>query len=341
MGLLVRELGEFGLIERLQAIVWRSDARLLVNIGDDAAVVRYDRPVVMTTDALVEGIHFRDDLIDPVSLGYKSLVASLSDIAAMGGRPLHTLVALALPFEERVERIEAIYRGLAEACTQYDVSIVGGDVVSTAGPLVITVTVTGELLGAKPLLRSGAQVGDVVFVTGDVGGAAAYLHLKTSSEALRVSESDEWLLQQRHQRPVPQITAGSILAQYEGCTSANDVSDGLSSELHEIAAASGVQLLIDSERLPTLPAVRHYARLARVNPLDFALFGGEDYQLVGTLDRMAVGTFLPLMQAQGVRVSLIGQVKRGNAGVYLQTPTGIHQLPKKGYDHFAARDERT
>ncbi len=339
MGLLVRELGEFGLIERLRAIVDRVDARSIVNIGDDAAVVRYDRPVVMTTDALVEGVHFRDDLIDMVSVGYKSLVASLSDVAAMGGQPLHAMVALALPFSEQVERLEAIYEGLADACRQYDVAVVGGDVVSTSGPLVVTVSVTGELLGEHPLLRSGAKVGDLVFVTGDVGGSAAYLHLRNQASSLLLSENDVWILQQKHIRPVPQLMAGRIFAQNAGCTSLNDVSDGLSSELHEIASASGVRLMIEADRIPTLPSVRHYARLAGVDALDFALYGGEDYQLVGTIDRTSAGIFLPLMQAYGVRISLIGQVKRGESGVYLQTNSGLKEIKKKGYDHFVVRDE--
>ncbi|MCI0183710.1 MAG: thiamine-phosphate kinase [Acidibacillus sp.] len=334
MGLFIRELGEFGLIERLSAIVARTDPRVLVNIGDDAAVVRYDRPVVMTTDALVDGVHFRDDLIDPTSVGYKSLVASLSDIAAMGGKPLHAMVALAVPFTEQVERIEAIYRGLDEACAEFGVTIVGGDVVSTSGPLVITVSVTGELVGERPLLRSGAQVGDVIFVTGDVGGSAAYLHSKNQSDGLHIGESDEWILQKRHQRPVPQLMAGHICAQNPGCTSANDVSDGLSSELHEIALASGVRMMIDADRIPTLPALRHYARVVSVDPLQFALYGGEDYQIVGTMNRVKAGSFLSLMQAHGIRISLIGQVKSGEPNVYLNTRSGIEEVPKKGYDHF-------
>lgn len=334
--MLVREIGEFGLIRRLTDLILRPDPRVIVGIGDDAAVVSYDGSIVLTTDTLVEGVHFRDDWIDRVSLGYKALTASLSDVAAMGGRPMHALVSLALPATEQVEQIESIYRGMAEASDEFAVTVVGGDVVSTGGPLVITVTVTGVLMGAQPLRRSGAKPGDLVFVTGDVGGAAAYVHLMQSNHPVALTPADQWQLQQRHTRPKPQIRAAEALVQCRGCTSLNDVSDGLSSELMDIAVASGVHLDIDGERVPILPAVRRYARLAQKNPFDFALHGGEDYQLVGTVTSLASGMLLPLMEAYGVRITLIGRVVDDEQGVDLLSGGGRETLLPRGYDHFAA-----
>lgn len=332
--MLVREIGEFGLIRRLRDLVSRSDPSVTVGIGDDAAVVSYDGPIVMTTDTFVDGVHFRDDWIDRVSLGYKALAASLSDVAAMGGRPGHVLVSLAIPKEERVEQIESIYRGMAEASDEFAVSVVGGDIVSTGGPLVITVTVTGVLVGAKPLCRSGAKPGDLVFVTGDVGGSAAYVHLMQTGCSVALAPVDRWQLQQRHTRPKPQIGAAEALVRCQGCTSLNDISDGLSSELADISEASRVHLDIDSERVPILPAVRRFARLAEQKPLDFAFYGGEDYQLVGTVTPLAAGTLLPLMEAYGVRLTLIGRVVDGEQGVDLLSDNGRQALLPRGYDHF-------
>lgn len=330
----VRDIGEFGLIDRLRAIVSRPDESVWISMGDDAAVVQYGRPVVLTTDALVEGVHFREDWIDYVSLGYKSMAASISDVAAMGARPLHALITLAIREDAEVEPLIDLYRGIAEAGETFCVSVVGGDVVRTTGPLLISVTMTGELMGERPLLRSGAQIGDVIFVTGDIGGAGAYVHAMSHTSVGCLAADDWAVLQLRHRRPVPQVAAADLLSTVISCSSLNDISDGLASELHEIASASHVHLAVFEERLPTPPSVRHYARLCGVPASDFALYGGEDYQLVGTVARVEAGRFLASMQARGIRVTLIGRVEDGESGVELLSETGRIDLPKKGFDHF-------
>lgn len=331
----VREVGEFALIDRLRAVVMREDRTVLVGIGDDAAVVRLDGSAVLTTDALVEGVHFRGDMIDARSTGYKALAASVSDVAAMGAAPRHALVTLAVPGEEEVERLVQIYEGMADACEQFEMTVIGGDVVGTSGPLVLSVTVTGELAGQQPLLRSGAQPTDLLFVTGDLGGAAAYVHLMDERPGVVLSDEDADALRERHQRPRPQVQAGAALARAGVCACANDVSDGLSSELHEIAEASGVRLVVDEERIPTPPALRHYARAVGLRAIDFALAGGEDYQLVGSVPRKEAGRLLALMEQIGVRVTLIGRAEEGEPGVELLTAHGRQPLARAGYDHFS------
>ena len=332
--MLVRDIGEFGLIERLRPFIAREDPTVRIGIGDDAAVVFYTRPVAMTADALVEGVHFRADLIDMRSTGYKALAASLSDLAAIGAHPRHALVTLALPRTQEVEPLLELYAGLGEAGRMHGATVVGGDVVATDGPLVVAVSMTGELAGERPLLRSGAMPGDAVFVTGDLGGAGAYVHWRTHAGCGGLTEEDAHWLRLRHQRPAPQLAAGAALAQSGDCHALNDVSDGLSSELHEIAAASGVRLVVTAERLPTLPAVRHYCRLAGLSPVDFALGGGEDYQLVGTLPYAAAGPMLSSMQGLGVRVTVIGRVEAGAPGVDLIAGGRRDELARGGYDHF-------
>lgn len=330
----LHEIGEFGLIARLKEIVWRADPRVMVGIGDDAAVVTYERPVVMTTDALVQGVHFTSETMTPKLTGAKAAVATLSDLAAMGAVARHLLVTLALPPDTDVEEILAMYRGMADVCNMYDATLVGGDVVSTGGPLVISVTATGELLD-KPLLRSGAKPGDILFVTGDLGGSAGFLHAFFADRLAMLNPLDQSLLRERHQRPTPQFIAAQILVE-EGCTSLNDVSDGLASEAHEIAEASGARLVIEAARVPIPPALRAYARLGRLDPLDFALYGGEDYQLVGTVDVRSVGRVLARMQAAGVRFTVIGRVTDGAPGVELLAQGVYQTLEKRGYNHFGA-----
>lgn len=331
----VRELGEFGLIGRLRALIDRPDDRVHVGIGDDAAVVAGGRSLVLTADALVEGVHFRRDWISGFAVGYRALAASLSDVAAMGGRPLYALVTLCLSPDEDVEMIEQIYRGMAELADACGVRVVGGDVVRTPGPLVLAVTVTGELLGDRPLTRSGARPDDWIFVTGDLGGAAVFVDRMSTERGVVMTPEDEWVVRLRHERPQPQLLAAEILSRPDvQCTSLNDISDGLASELHELAEASGVSLLIDAERLPSPAAVRNYARSVRRAASDFMLFGGEDFQLVGTVSEASAGNLLAHMEAGGVRCTCIGRVRAGSSGVALRTADGVVSVPKGGYDHF-------
>ncbi len=332
--MLVGELGEFELIVRLQKIVARGDERLRVGIGDDAAVLDYRHPVVATTDALVENVHFRADLIDDVSLGYKAIATSLSDVAAMGAKPYHALVSLFLPATVTVEQCERIYQGVREACDEYGVSVVGGDIVRSPASFAISVTVLGELVGDRPLLRSGATPGDLLFVTGDLGGAAAYLHYKEAVNIAVLPPLEELELASRHRRPVPQVLAGEVLAGIADCSSADDISDGLASELNEIAKASDVRMVVEAERIPTPPALRHYARLVGVDPLDFALFGGEDYQIVGTVHARGAGELLTRLEAVGVRVTIIGRVEVGNPGLDLIRGGVRDTIERTGFDHF-------
>lgn len=337
----LRDVGEFGLIARLRALTHREDARVLVGIGDDAAVVAGANTLVMTTDALVEGVHFRRDWSPMEGIGYRALAASLSDLAAMGASPAYVMVTLMVPHSETVEGLEELYRGMMQLADLFAVRVVGGDVVATSGPLTISIAATGELLGMRPLLRSGVRPGDWIFVTGDLGGSGAFVHYLASGKACVLTPEDALTLRLRHERPQPQVRAARVLATLTddarrgtGCTGLNDISDGLASELHELAQASDVRLLIHAERVPTAPAVRHYARAAGVDPLDFALYGGEDFQLVGAVDPAQAGRLLAQMEGAGVRVTIIGEAEEGDVGVDMRKGRQRVALHKGGYDHF-------
>ncbi|HEU4962575.1 MAG TPA: thiamine-phosphate kinase [Bacilli bacterium] len=333
----IGEIGEFGLIDRLAAKLGPVDPSVVVGIGDDAAVLAYadGMEVVTTTDMLVEGVHFREDTISDRLLGWKSIAVSISDVAAMGGRPKHAVVSLAVPVELDVERLEELYEGIGDVCRAYGVTVVGGDVVKTTGPFVISVTVLGEVEQGKALVRSGAKPGDQVFVTGFVGGSAAGLSVVQEKEldelGLPIDEAQALL--RFHQRPEPQVAAGRLLVESEGCTSANDVSDGLASELNEIAKMSGVKLVVDGASVPMHEAVSRYAEVKHVDAMEWALFGGEDYQLVGTVDSGKVDVVRGLFAEQGLVISVIGRVEVG-AGVELVRGEERVELLSRGFNHF-------
>jgi len=327
-------LDEFGLIRRLTSTLPapRSDVR--IGIGDDAAVLKQQvgEELLVTTDAMVEGVHFRTDTLSYADVGYKSVAVSISDIAAMGGVPRHVTIAIAIPQDTPVAALDELYAGVGAVCADYACTVVGGDVVSTSGPLVLTTTVLGSAPAGAALLRSGAQPGDVVFVTGSLGASAAGLAYLSATKSLAFEAADELLL--AHRRPKPQVTAGQIL-QTCGAHACNDVSDGLASELNEIAVASGVRLRIEAVRIPMAAAVRNFARQTGQDALDYAYYGGEDYQLVGTATAFAFARALMQCEGVGIQLTQIGRVEVGD-GVVATDASGTHVLLQpRGYNHFA------
>jgi thiamine-monophosphate kinase len=331
----IKEIGEFGLIDRLAQKLGQPDESVIVGIGDDAAVLQVTEghQTVMTTDMLVEGIHFLSQTITFHNLGFKSLAVSISDIAAMGGIPKHAVISLAIPPQVHVESLESLYEGVAEICRQHGTHVVGGDIVKIQERLVISVTILGEVETGRALLRSGAKPGDVVFVSGTVGGSAAGLALlQGEGDHLSVTERDKLI--EFHQRPKPQVLLGRLLLQSGICTSCNDISDGLASELNEIAQASGVGMEIERSAIPIHSAVRAFASAVQKDPLDFALFGGEDYQLVGTAREDAFPSLQMRAREMGISLTRIGIVTK-EKGIWL---TGGGQQPRlieaKGYCHF-------
>jgi thiamine-monophosphate kinase len=357
-------LDEFGLIRHLTARLGKSPAHVRVGIGDDAAVLaqRPGEDWLVTTDALVEGVHFLKSTMRPADIGFKALAVSISDIAAMGGEPRGAVLSLAIPKSTwPLPDLEALYDGVAEACAEYGCPLVGGDVVSTSGPLVLTSTVFGAVPEGEALLRSSARPGDVVFVTGTVGASAAGLEylLQTADGGDEVDQSrvpqgaqadrltlprgsyggvglppDEVaLLVTAHRRPRPQVLAGRILRE-AGAHACDDISDGLASELNEIAEASSVRLRISAARIPILPAVNNFARRCGKDPLEYALYGGEDFQLVGTAPPLAFARALARCEGHGVRLTQIGRVEAGD-GVVAELPDGrLDIIEPRGYNHF-------
>lgn len=315
---------EFSLIDTLTQHSINDSTYVKVGVGDDCAV--YDTPhdvdQLVSTDMMVEGIHFSESTTLPFDVGYRLGAANISDIAAMGGSPRHMVVSIAVPKGRHTSYVEEVYNGLHSICADYDVNIIGGDTVSTEGPFVISATVLGDVPQQQAVLRSGAQDGDVVFITNYLGLSYVGLHsLLEGNEGYPVSQSV-------HQRPIPHVECG-IIARDIGATSMNDISDGLSSELNEIAKASQVTIYIDESTLPIHPEVQSYCESHHMSPYLPMWTGGEDFQLVGTIPAdkancLPINTF-----------TIIGRVKSGKVGVFVERDGQRIVVEPKGYNHLS------
>lgn len=323
----VSDTGEFGFIDAIKTNTLFDESTVVKGIGDDCAIYRaaigYDQ--LITTDMMVAGIHFSSQTTTPFDVGYRLGAANISDIAAMGGIPRQAVVAVAMPKDTEVSYITSVFDGLKAICRTYAVNLIGGDTVTTTGPLTLTVTLIGEVPAGQALLRSGAQVGDIVIVTHHIGSSAAGLALLLAG----ITDEQFAVCKKAHQRPEPQVALGQWLRQ-QGATSLNDISDGLSSELNEIAKASKVNIEIDSTAIPIHKSAIQAAQQLGVNPLEWALYGGEDFQLVGTMPAA-----LHSVIAKEDSIHCIGRVVSGAGQVILRTSDGeTYPLEAKGYDHF-------
>ncbi|ASB90879.1 thiamine-phosphate kinase [Bacillus sonorensis] len=323
-------MDEFELIRRI-APRSLSHREIEIGIGDDAAVYNPKKGYqeIVCVDTMVDGVHFLSSHSTPADIGYKALAVNISDIAAMGGYPKFYLVSIAVPSGRRESDIEAMYEEMTKLAKLYQMDLIGGDTVSTRGQMVITVTVIGEVEKGRACLRSHARPGDVVFVTGELGSSAAGLSLLLGDRFT----NDEGLVQhfmKRHKRPEPRVKAGLICSRYQR-VALNDISDGLASELNEIAEASRVSIDIYQDSIPT------HSELHKLHSdwEEWVLFGGEDFELAGTISSDQWERFAQECSSCGVPVYKIGQVvQSGEAKVFYHSGQDRILLEKKGYNHF-------
>lgn len=344
----VAHLGERGLIRRIRELVRSGAPGVSVGIGDDAAVLLLagNAQLLATTDLLLEDIHFRRRYAEPGDIGWKALARNLSDIAAMGGTPRFALVSLACPAETTTETIEAFYKGMQAAAAPHGVVIVGGDTCASPGGLLVSVTLLGELAGA-PRLRSGARPGHLVAVTGTLGESAAGLALleaTTGTGGPSLDRLDQEILDrvsQAHRRPVARVSEGRWLGASSAVSAMIDLSDGLATDLGHLAVESRVGALVHLDRLPISPAVRRVAALLGRDPTELAVTGGEDYELLLTADRAAVGGLAAGLQAAtGTPLTVIGEVVEAEAGVQFVNAQGEPVSVGEGFEHFSPRRSR-
>jgi len=329
--LLVAEIGEEALLKRLRNLFLQTATSVPVGIGDDAAVIRpASGQGILTTDILLEGIHFQRDWQTARRLGRKSLAVNLSDLAAMGATPAYALLSIACSKKTSVDYILDLCQGFCDLALEEKVAVIGGDTSVSDGPLFISVTAGGEVKNGEAVLRSGARVGDNIMVTGFLGSAAAGLKLLKIGAGKNFEE-----LKQAFINPIPRVAAG-VLARQMGATAMTDISDGLAGDLTHICDESGVGARIWIDKLPVHPQLSQAAGSYGWNLEKILLQGGEDYELLFTIASAdAEATCQKLSQATGIPVTLVGEIIPAEEGIVISGSNGTTKtMPRHGYDHF-------
>ena len=325
----VVSLGEKALIERIRrkaseaARKGRSESKIITGIGDDCAVLRLppSHDLLVTTDLCLEGIHFRREWHAPESVGHRCLARGLSDIAAMGGDPLAAFLSLALPRDLSPSWVERFARTLLKLAEKFGITLAGGDTAEFPKGILADIVVLGSVPKGNSVLRSGARVGDRVFVSGELGGSAAAVSEMSKKRKLRSGGYP------RHFFPEPRIELGKILREKKLASAMIDISDGLSTDLAHICEESGVGAEVQAELIPRASV----GKPARAVDLQLALHGGEDYELLFT----APSNRRVPSRIVGVPITHIGDITRGRKISLVSHQGGISsELEPKGWEHF-------
>jgi thiamine-monophosphate kinase len=332
------ELSEDDLIAAIRRMLSGDAPGVVIGPGDDAAVVEPSAASqVLTTDMLLEDVHFERQTISPHDLGAKAIVVNVSDLAAMAASPRYALVSIGLPAGIDAPWVVELYGGMLAACDEYALSLIGGDT-NRADRITIAVTVVGEVAPGRAVTRAGAHPGDLIVVTGSLGAAAGGLvlsrqHPSKLGEGLRASWGRP-LLGALH-RPVARVGEGQTLAQ-AGATAMMDLSDGLARDLYRLCAESGVGARVDLSRVPVAAALQQAAVPLGVDALELALSGGEDYELLATIDATAFDLARDELGGRfGVTLTDVGVII-DEGYVAVDAEGRASPLEPKGWDHFVA-----
>ncbi len=342
------DIGEDRFLARLRERVPLSGPRVKLGIGDDAAALALPAGelALVSTDVLVENVHFTRQTLPPRYIGRKAVAVNASDIAAMGGCPIGLLASICVPVATEVEELLAVFDGIIERTGELDIDFVGGNLSESSGPMTVDVSILGASLGGRMLTRRGSRPGDSIYMSGKLGAAAQGLVLL--KEGMAVSASGALLVPQHlrevpvplaeiclraHMDPEPRVELGRFLNEHNVASSCIDLSDGLSRDLNRICRESGVGARIEETALPIHPGVLAWEPVRRRPPLEQALAGGEDYELLFTAsdDRM-LGEW---QGGQGEIVTRIGVVTKPDEGVKLHLRDGTERVVSSvGWDHF-------
>lgn len=331
----LKEIGEFQLIERIKRIISPAPTNVILEIGDDAAVFKptKNKLNLLTTDAFVEGVHFDFNHISFYQLGWRLLAANLSDIAAMAGEPKYAVLSLALPSTISIESVEEFYKGMTALGDQFQISIIGGDTSLSPDRTFISLTLFGEAKVSHLSERSGAEVGDNIFVTGFLGCSEAGLRLLQTNDPNHVMDFSYVI--DRHCVPNPRINEAKFLVENFNVNSMIDISDGLSSDLRHICNRSGVGVKIYADQIPIHSVTKEVANRFSETPLSFALHGGEDFELLFTSPDIERSIGDAFQKRFGLPCTKIGVITRAEDELVVIDSEGRSSpLKTKGFDHF-------
>lgn len=329
----LKKVGEFGLIELIKKKTFNRTDKIIVTIGDDAAIIKSSasKHLILTTDTLLENIHFDLSYFSFRDLGHRALAANLSDIAAMGGLPVTALVTLGLPYYVSVENVLELYAGMNLLAKKFNCPISGGDITSSPKGLFITITVLGEVERNFLTLRSKAKAGDLICVTGELGEVQAGLELLQKAKKSKKFRFPKSLVQ-KHLTPQPKIFEAREIINKLKPNSMIDISDGLASEVSHITKASKLGAVIYESEIPVSPKARKAGMILNKNPLAWALYGGEEYELLFTIPKSKIDKLIKL--SKKIKLTLVGEMKK-EAGVYLSKAIGKKEkIRKGGFRHF-------
>ncbi|MBY0496564.1 MAG: thiamine-phosphate kinase [Cyanobacteria bacterium] len=331
----VADLGEHALLARILARLPRPSASVLVGPGDDAAVLAPGRNerLVVTTDAVVEGVHFTRAYSSPADVGHKALAVNLSDLAAMAATPRWALLSLVLPGSWLVADVEDLVDGLAALAGRHGVSVAGGNITRTDGPLVVDVTAGGEAGPRRWLTRGAARTGHEIWLSGTIGGAAAGLEMLTDPGS-RIPDPG---CAARHRRPEPRVRLGVAMGRARAAKAAMDLSDGLADALRQVAAASGVGVRIDGNVLPIDQCAREWWTNRGVDPVMAATRGGDDYELLFAVPPRSGGALRSVARhVSDPPLTKIGVFTKDPLELVIDRAGKQDALPE-GFEHFAHR----
>jgi thiamine-monophosphate kinase len=344
----VADAGEHRVIELVRSLVPPPPSWVQLGIGDDAAVIEPERNrlEVVTTDVLIEGVHFDRAFCDPASIGHKALAVNLSDLAAMGAAPRAALLSLGLPGSLPFADLEVMLRAFVELATLHKVTLIGGNVARSPGPLFLDVTLMGTVKRRRVLTRRGGRVGDALYVTGSLGAAAAGLAwLRRKADPVWSTEGTSDAVKEaveRFLRPQPRMRFGLIAGRTRAATACMDLSDGLADAVRQLAGASGTGAVVEAEALPIHPGAAEIfsgesKQSGEAPPLQAALkaalSGGEDYELLLAVSRRSQRRFLAVQRLSGVPATRIGTLTAG-AELVLRRD-GVDEPLPAGFEHFA------
>lgn len=326
----VSALSERALVARIQHRLPASPSWLPVGIGDDGAVVEPERNrlEVFTVDAIVDGVHFDRRFTPPTAIGHRALAVNLSDLAAMGASPRLALLSLALPADLPVDDFDGIIDGLANLALAHGVTLVGGNLTRTPGPLTIDVTAVGTVKRRDALTRGGAKPGHLVYVSGTLGAATAGLQM------LQAGETGDAACVERYLRPTPRLRTGVLLGRNKAATACIDLSDGLGDGVARLAEASGVGIVIDEATLPIEGAATDWFTSRSADPTLAATCGGDDYELLFTVHPRQRGRLRAAVERGGVPLTCIGVCTKEPDVLLKRATTGLAVPLPDGYTHF-------